>query len=472
MISSFRKFSKSKIAGVFVGIIILPFVFWGMGNVFSGGNTNVLAKIENEKISTQEFVNYVNNSNIPEQTIRNNLDKNIIEELLSNLISTTILDLEIKDFEIKISKKTLLRKIKKNKNFLDDANIFQRIKYEKFLLENNQSAPEFELRLKIRELQKHLFDYVGAGTVSPKFMINSLYEKENTKLEIEFINLENFYRKSNTINDQDMKNFIEENKDQLKVEYIDFNYIIINPLNLTGVDEFSQTFFDKIDQIEIDLSSGIQFETIVSNLNIIPVKITDFKFTSDKNEIEKKIFQLRNNKFDIFENGNDYIIYEVKNFKQKDPDLNDNETKKEIIELISQKNKYDYNRELLEKINNKKFNQSDFDIMGKNLFETTKLNSIKDNNKFEINAVEILYSLPVNSFTLINDEEKNIYLAKVKKIQKEFIKKDDSILKEYINKHNTNSKNTLLKSYDLLLNKKYNVDLNKKTIERVKNFFR
>ncbi len=44
-------------------------------------------------------------------------------------------------------------------------------------------------------------------------------------------------------------------------------------------------------------------------------------------------------------------------------------------------------------------------------------------------------------------------------------------LKEYANKQKSNSKNTLLKSYDLFLNKKYDVVLNQKTIERVKNFF-
>ena len=44
------------------GIIIIPFVFWGMGSVFSGGNTNNVAKINNEIISTQDFVNYINRS--------------------------------------------------------------------------------------------------------------------------------------------------------------------------------------------------------------------------------------------------------------------------------------------------------------------------------------------------------------------------------------------------------------------------
>ena len=58
--------------------------------------------------------------------------------------------------------------------------------------------------------------------------------------------------------------------------------------------------------------------------------------------------------------------------------------------------------------------------MGKDKIETTKLNSIKDNKKFEINAVEILYSLPINSFTLINDEKNNIYLAKIKKSQSKY----------------------------------------------------
>ncbi|SVE38105.1 uncharacterized protein METZ01_LOCUS490959, partial [marine metagenome] len=38
MISNLRKFSKTGIAKVLIGIIIIPFVFWGMGGVFSSGS--------------------------------------------------------------------------------------------------------------------------------------------------------------------------------------------------------------------------------------------------------------------------------------------------------------------------------------------------------------------------------------------------------------------------------------------------
>ena len=470
MIGSFRNFAKTKFAGILVFIMIIPFVFWGMGSMFSSGNTNSIVKINESNVSTEEFIDYLNNSGIPQKTIRENLNNNIIEELLSGLVSTKILDLEIREYDLIISKETLLKMIKKNKNFLDDQGNFQRLKYEKFLLENNQSAPQFELRLKNRELQKNLFSFVGAGTISPKFLVKKLYEEENKKLEIDFINLDKFYKKKGDFTDNDLEKFLEENKENLKVDYLDFEYSIINPKNLIGVDEFNQSFFDKIDQIEIDISNEVPFNSIVSNLNLKSTKVKNFLFSSDKNEVEKKIFELKGTDFDIFELGDDYVLYKIQKNESREPDITNNQTKEEILDLIFQKNKFDYNTNLIEKIKNNEFNDNEFIQMGQQNIKTAKLNSIRDNKKFDINAVKILYSLPINSFTLINDEKENIYLAKVKDYQVELIDNNNEII-DYTNKQNSNLKNNMLKSYDLYLNSRYNVTLNQKTIERVKNFF-
>ena len=67
MVRSIEKKSKSLLVKVLVGIIILPFVFWGMGDIFRGGNQNIVATIDNDKISTKEFINYVNRLNLSEQ---------------------------------------------------------------------------------------------------------------------------------------------------------------------------------------------------------------------------------------------------------------------------------------------------------------------------------------------------------------------------------------------------------------------
>ena len=57
--------------------------------------------------------------------------------------------------------------------------------------------------------------------------------------------------------EQEIKIFLDENSEKLKQDYIDFSYVIITPKNLTGLDEFNQAFFDKIDDIENKISKNI-----------------------------------------------------------------------------------------------------------------------------------------------------------------------------------------------------------------------
>ncbi len=471
MISSFRNFAKTKIAGVFIFIIIIPFVFWGMGSMFNSGNTNNIAKINNTNISTQDFMNYLNNSGVSQQVIRDNLENNVIEELLSGLISTTLLDLEIKDFDVHLTQQTLLKQIKSNKNFLDENNVFQRTLYEKFLLTNNISAPMFELRLKNRELQKQLFDYIGAGSKTPGILVKKKFEDDNRILELEILNLSSFYKPKEEFDDEEIIKFIDNNKDQLKRDYIDFKYTVINPKNLIGIDEFNQEFFNKIDEIENKISQNINYDTLVSDLNLASISFNNFSPLEENQSVENKIYSLRSNKIDLVENGNEYILYSISKTEGKTPDINDNLVKNEILELIFQKNKFDFNKDLIEKIQNKEFNNDTFLEMSKDLSENKTINSIEDNSLFSQNSIKLLYSLPINSFTLVNDDNNNIFLTKILKSETKSLNNDESFNK-YLEKQTTSNRNSILKSYDVFLNEKYKVELNQQTIDRVKNYFK
>ena len=464
--------NNKKIGGlILIIVIIIAFGFGGFGGGFMSNNQNNIAKINKTNVTTQDFINYINQTGISRQVIKDNLNNNIIEELLSSLISQTLLDLEIKDFKIRFSENSLLKKIKLNDSFADENGIFQRIKYEKFLLENNTSATIFERRLKERELQKKLFDYIGAGSVAPKFLINKLFENESKKLELDFINLEKFYKRNYAFNDDDLIKFIDENKDQLKVEYISFKYAIMNPKNLIGSDEFNQKFFNIVDEIESKILNGIDFNEIISEFSLNSNIVSDYKYSDNSNKIERKIYEIRESKFDIFENNDDYIIYKIINSIEKKPNINDKQTKEEILKLVIQKNKFDYNKKILEQIRDKKFSDKEFTELGKDQILTHTINSIKDNKKFDIKSVELLYSLPVNTFTLINDEDNKIYLVKIKSYKDIDLKNDSDEFKSYIAKENTNNRNAILKSYDIFLNNKYKIDINQKVIENVKNSF-
>ena len=76
MLNKLRNFSKGKLATVLVAIIIIPFVFWGMGSVFSGGNTNSVGKINNYNISSKDFMEYINKSKLNPEIIKSNIDNN------------------------------------------------------------------------------------------------------------------------------------------------------------------------------------------------------------------------------------------------------------------------------------------------------------------------------------------------------------------------------------------------------------
>ena len=87
--------------------------------------------------------------------------------------------------------------------------------------------------------------------------------------------------------------------------------MIITPKNLTGLDDFNQVFFDKIDAIENKIAKNENFKTIISDLNIVPVIKENYINLENKVTIENKIYNSRNNKMDIFDENGRYIFYQI-----------------------------------------------------------------------------------------------------------------------------------------------------------------
>ena len=274
MLNNIRKFSKTIFAKILLFIIIIPFVFWGMGGVFNSGNQNSIAKINSLNISTQDFMDYLNNSRIDQKVIKENLDNKILEQLLSELVSITLLDMEIKDLNIRISDDSLADTIKKNKKFLDEKGLFSRTMYEKFLLMQNLTAVRYEEKLKKNEFRKKLFSYVSGGIKSPEFVVKRIYKEQNSKLDIEYIDLEKIYKKKKDFTIEDVNRYINLNSKDLKEEFIDISYAKITPKDLIGVNEFNELFFKKIDEIENKISNDVNFNEIIYDLKI---KITQKK---------------------------------------------------------------------------------------------------------------------------------------------------------------------------------------------------
>ncbi len=473
MISKLRGFSNSKLAGVLVGIIIIPFVFWGMGSVFSGGNTNNVAKINNEAISTKDFVNFINESRLTNDIIKANIDKNIIENILSELVSEKLIEMEIKELNVSMSEEALANKIRSNSTLLDDNKKFSRVKYEKFLLENNLSASTFENSLKKQELKENLFNYISGGIKSPYFLKNKIYINENKKIEIEFLDLDLVHDKTAT--NLEVEDFIKNNQESLKIDFIDATYAKITPKNLIEIDEFNDEFFKKIDEIENNILNGSNIREINEVYNLKLNEINNFILNDDSDEILEEIYSKRNqDKIQLVDKNDYYLIFEISNINKKIPNKADPKFLENVKKNVILKKKFEFNKSLFEKIDEKIFNDDEFLKLSKDT-NNIKTITIKNSNDYEIfdpDSLKLLYTLPKESFSLVTGEKNKVFLTKIKNIYYSDMEKNTDYVEEYSIKANNDIINDVYTSYDLSLNSKYKVKIFNQTIDRVKNYFR
>ena len=196
MLSSLRKFSETIIAKIFITIIALSFVFWGINDFFRSNNSNSVAEIDGEEISFNQFINEFNkiirNNNIQSEKIA--ITNNIHILAVSNIVSEKLLKIHAKKLGVAIDDTIIAIEIKNSKEF-KDKDFFSRTKYEKFLLERNINSKILEEQinknLKKKIIIESITGYIPNNKKIPetilKNKINILYEdflRKNYKILI------------------------------------------------------------------------------------------------------------------------------------------------------------------------------------------------------------------------------------------------------------------------------------------------
>ena len=489
MLNSFRNFAKSFWAKILLVIIIIPFVFWGMGGVFRGGSQNTVAKVNNNNISTKNFMEHINSLNINPEVIRENIDNSIIEQLLSGLINKNILSLQSKDLEIVLSDNILSEIIKKDEKFLDKNNQFSRIKYEKFLISNNFNAALYEKNLRNEQTNKLLFNYISGGTFPPSFLVKNIYDYQNKKLTVQAISLNRFYKKEQDFDEVSIKKYINDNQDNLKEDFISIRFASINPLSLVDSKEFNELFFEKIDEIENLIINDANYEIIIKNynLNVTTIKLINKDGNNENGILQENINQNLINKIfklkfkevkdiNLLEYENEYalvVIDEIKNFI---PNITSKKFKEKIIRGLINRDIFEYNTKLMAKIKTNSLTESDFVQLAKTSqidIKDISINDIRDNNFFSTKSNNQIFKLREKDFTIVDEIEKNkTFLILVKEIQKANLDKTSDEYDKYYYETVISLKNNIYSSFDHYINQKYKVEINYQTLERLKNYYR
>ena len=480
MLSSIRKFSGSIYAKIFLFIVILPFVFWGMGPVFTGGSKNVIVKIDKKKISVQEFNNFIKN-NVP---LDQKIDEAIINRLLSNFIGEKLIALEVNSLNINVSDKSLSKVIKNQKNF-KRKNVFSRTEYEKFLINNNLDAVTFEKNMMNQIKKDQLFEFIGGGIYPPKFLVNLTYNSINQKRYIELINLNNFFNKKLNFTEAQINEYFKNNSSKFNDIHKSVKFIKLNPKNLTGSDDFDNLFFQKIDEIDDLIVEGKNLDYLLTKYNlgnskskILIKSVKDNTFIKDdefSSELINDIFKLTDSEPIVLkEENNEFFIIELSSTNTVKKNLSNESVKKEILLNLKKTTKRKFLSQIVDKINNDNYKKGDFDKFSKeeNLtVDKITLTSASDDKIIKQELVNQIYKYPENRVIVVFDMGLNenflIYIDKIENVK---ISKSSDEYKKYLNLAKVRITSGLYNSYDLYLKNKYEIEINYKALDTIKNY--
>ena len=484
MATSIGKLSKSFFVKLLVGIIILPFVFWGMGDVFRGGNQNVVATVDSNKISTQEFVNYINRLNLNEEQVKNLSKTDLVEQILSDYIGKKVMSLEIEKLGVVVSDNALRDIIKNDKSFFKDDK-FSRTEYEKFLIKSGITAPQFEANIVEQEKRRQFLSSLAGGIVIPDILVEKEFRKENQTKTIQYIDLEKYHSKKKPSQDS-IKELYERNKNVFFTELKSIRYAEIKPELISGSQDYNENFFKQLDIIENNVLDGQSFEETAKANNL---KIIEFNKINAKkeNEEKKKIENLPDNLFNKIYNiktpqspevinlESKYYLAEIKDEEKKNRPMNDPEVLEALNAQLSFKEKIDSNTSLAKDISLGAFDGENFKKFADDnglLVKDYKISNIKQNDVFDEGIVKRIFLTKDGDINLItNSTLTKSFLISTKNTEYKKLDKKGNEFEQYEAKARLNLINKIYQSYDENANQKYKVEVNQRTIDRVKNSF-
>ncbi len=484
MATSIGKLSKSFFLKLLVGIIILPFVFWGMGDVFKGGNQNIIATVDKEKISTQEFLKYINQLNLNQNQIKSLSETNLLEEILSEYIGRKVMALEIKKIGIIVSDSSLRDIIKNDRLFFKDKK-FSRTEYEKFLLTSGLTAPSFEDNIAKQESRRQFLSSLSGGIVIPNTLVEKTFNLENQIKKIKYVNLNKYYSKEKP-SKKEIEKIFQENETSFIKEVKSLRYAEITPQIISGNKDYNDSFFKQLDILENEILDGLTFNEAVKSNNLKPVEIIDIdknKKDKNKNVVENlsnklftKIFQIKNEKVpEVIKIENKFYLVEILSIKKLNRTLQDQEVLKVINAQLLFKNKIKLNTSIAKDLSLGAFNNdglTEFVNKNKLKLENYEISSLKQNEIFPEEFIKKIFMLEDGKVDLITDNmlNKSFLVMPVKTTYKK-LENNSAAFEKYEAKARLNLINKIFNIFDQSLNQKYNVELNERTINRVKNSF-
>ncbi len=256
MLDIIRSNSQSFWVKIAFGVIILVFVFWGVGSFTDTGNVNIVGTVNDEPITYQQFetsyrraeeaINQQNQRKSWTAEEKTQLGRQVFQQLVVERLIVQ----EARRNNIDVSPYELRLYVGEIKDFQDAQGKFDPERYKNVLAASRQTPGQFEEDVTRRLLIEKMVAFVSQGSWSDTLEARARFNFLRQKRVIEYIYLPATAKDSDAVSDEQVSAYYDEHKlDYAIPQKADVQYVEVNPLSLvapeTITDEAAKAWYEK-----------------------------------------------------------------------------------------------------------------------------------------------------------------------------------------------------------------------------------
>ncbi|MEF3366032.1 SurA N-terminal domain-containing protein [Methylocystis sp. 9N] len=231
-----------------MGVIVVSFAIWGVGDVFRGMTNQRLARVGKGEVTVDAFRNaYQSDLRRIQQRLRRAVTNEEARQaglhlqILERLVSETALDQKAQQLGLAASDETTQRLLAAEKVFQGPDGKFDALRFKQIANDAGFSERGFVADQKSAYLRKLLTDVVIAGVAPPQLMVEAIYRFRNESRTIDYIVLPpSIAGAAPAPSEEELKKYFAEREQTFHAkEYRKLTTLTVSPSTVGKPDEVS-----------------------------------------------------------------------------------------------------------------------------------------------------------------------------------------------------------------------------------------
>ncbi len=237
MLQHIRKYADNLLFKLLLGLLIISFIIAGISGVLSSSNKNYVAVVDsNQYISVVDFVEAKKRQLQQLRSVYPNITAEQIKGLgldntiLSQLITSKLLEIETANLGILIDDSIVLGVIKTNQAFQDNSGNFDKELFKRILARNNLPEADYIAQVKNELASKALLNILAVQITPNAKLVNAVNNYNNQQLNIDLVTVSTKSLADSTPSEEEIAVFYQKNIIQYTIpEYRDIQYLTFSP---------------------------------------------------------------------------------------------------------------------------------------------------------------------------------------------------------------------------------------------------